>query len=145
MRRGLGWVRRCLAGSPVGAPGPDVPRCAHTGADTSAAGSVNRHLLGGREPGDTSKVAGREAALGEWGSLGLYDSKQAASALGNMEAPSLPSQKARAAEATSQGLSGMVCWRVNYESDSRLLCEDGQQNWPQCTVTGIKPQPLRLL
>lgn len=91
-----------------------MPRCAHTGADTSAAGSVNS------EQSDTSWEGARRHFKGGWqggcpGRKGVtrIACEQAASALGNMEAPSLPSQEARAAETTSQGLSGMVYQRVN--------------------------------
>lgn len=53
MFRGLGRVGRCQAGSLVGAPGPDVPRCAGTGEDTGAVNLVES------EQSDTSQEGAR--------------------------------------------------------------------------------------
>lgn len=129
MRRGLDWVRRCLASSPVRAPGPDVPRCAHTGADTSAAGSVNS------EQSDTSWDGAGRLFKGGWQGgcprrkgVTRIACKQAASALGNMEAPFLPTR--RAPEAISQAHSGMDDRELIRRATAACSVRTGSGNCP---------------
>lgn len=109
-----------------------MPRCAHNGADTSAAGSVNSE-----QQSDTSWEGARRHFKGGWQGgcprrkgVTRIACKQAASALGNMEAPSLPSQEARAAEATAQGRSGMDDGELIRRATTACSVRTGSGNGP---------------